>query len=141
MDIVVNCSSFSLILIGILPDPEYFWEWTHRWISVGHVVPYVLSVVSEFDGLAVRSRWATRVRACTYLCIWLVGHCTYCTSFCLILTDILPDPESFWERTHGYIFLNTSYRTYSPLPPSLTDLPPDPDKLRGLAHVRIYVFD
>ena len=25
--------------------------------------------------------------------------------------------------------------------PRLTDLLPDPDELRGLAHVRIYVFD
>ena len=41
---------------------------------LGHVVPYILSVVLEFDGLADRSRWATRDSACTYLCIWLVGH-------------------------------------------------------------------
>ena len=41
---------------------------------LGHVVPYVVSVIPEFDGLVSRSRWATRVSACTYLCIWLVGH-------------------------------------------------------------------
>ena len=101
-----TCTYLSISLVGhccklqlILLDFDWHSTWSriilrvNPWMHfIGHVVPYV-SVVCEFDGLVSRSRWATRVIACTYLCIWLVGHCC---KLQLILLDF--DWHSTWSR-------------------------------------------
>ena len=181
ISLVGHCCKLQLILL------DFDWYSTSSriilrvspWMNFpGHVVSYVLSVVCVFGGLAARCRWATRVSACTYLCIRLVGHCY---KLLFILLDF--DCHSTWSRIIlrvnpwmnflGYVvacvlsvvsefdrldwhstwsrkilrvnpwknFLGHVVPYLLSLSLRLTDLLPDPDELRGLAHVRIYVFD
>ena len=139
-----HCYKVQLILLNF--------DWLSTWSRIilrvkpwmdflGRVLPYVLSVVPEFAGLVSRSRWGKRVSACTYLCIWLVGHCY---KLQLILLDF--DWHSTWSRT--ILRVNQWKNVLGHVVPyvlslslRLTDLLPDPDELRGLVHVRIYVFE